>query len=195
MLPLPKSSVCQRGRRGLAAVFRGLSVMLLLAAGPASAVERVGVELGTIAGAGWQAEGVRVVFEPGAERASGRLAVRRLVLPGELGVVRDAELACGELRWSAVELACLDGRLDLDHPQWGEHSLAVELRRAPGGTRIEASTSLGGGHLEAAFEAGGDDWRLTARARGVAPGALPAGWRECLLPARANPAGWMARPG
>lgn len=163
-------------------------LLLCLFSLPARAIDRVILNLGTLAGSGWQARGVRLVLVlgPGAGPAlQGTLRVGSLRLAGMERPLDGLVLACARLRLGPA-LDC-QGRLRIRRLEGAALAARVHLHRGPDGDlrlRLQALRWHGNrGYLTLTLAAG--RWRLSGRLR-LPDLARLAGW----LRQRGLPTGW-----
>jgi hypothetical protein len=163
---------------------------LLLARAPL-ALDRVELSLGRVEGAGWWAEGVRLVLGLGDAGPSLELAAPVLVLPAPLAGVEGARLRCPTLTVRDAGYHCAGATLDLRGTLLDRPELAVDLTYDPRSGRLEArllDVRLAGGRLALAGRRGAEGWALSGEGEGLALAELPAR----LGLAAGLPPGWRA---
>lgn len=162
-----------------------LAVMLAAMLAPARAAEpRLTLSLGQVSGAGWQAEGVRLVVSS-AEVGKYRLHadIDRVQTP--LGQWRGVAVGCDDLRLAHGAYQCdqlVVRAVDLE----GVQSLSGRLRYRDGGDwslSVGDFRHAGGGwSLDAATDGTPGGWRAAVKGRGVSVAALLARWLPKGLP-------------
>lgn len=131
-------------------------VLLCLVSFSAKAIEQFRLQLGTLQGPGWQAEGVELATD-GLFSGSGQgtLRIPRLELPAPVGEITDLELTCTKLELSGNGIGCRQGRLvgkevlrlalagdiRFEYAFGGKLSLSIDLDRFAGG-QLAASVQL-----------------------------------------------------
>ena len=123
-------------------------VLLSLVFAHAKAIEQLRLQLGTLQGPGWQADGVELLTDGlFSGNGLGELRIPRLELPAPVGAITDLELTCAELELSGKHIGCRQGRLvgndvlglalagdiRFEYAFGGKLSLSVDLERFAGG--------------------------------------------------------------
>ncbi len=179
--------ICRPLTRRIATLLVGLAALWVLLAG---AFEQLELDLGSLEGAGWRAEGVHLALDwPAPQATAYRLEIKRLTLPGLAQPLEAVTVDCPRGELSDARFACREGRLHLPHPQLDAPDLTLGFEYAQGsGTlsgRLEG-VALAGGVARLDFTLDKGQWRAevnASRLRLRALLALQPGWSKLL-------AGW-----
>jgi len=115
------------GRRVLLALLC-LPGLLLVGVFPGLAINTTSLELGTLQGEGWSAEGLRLQFNL-LEGSNAHLLVQAKTahLPEPLGGLADLQLECPAAELTAARLDCDDGLLQLDSSEHGRQQIRTRF--------------------------------------------------------------------
>lgn len=150
-------------------------LVLSLTSTTAWGVESLSIDLGDLAGADWQAQGLKLQlqFQPG-EDLSGALTLNWLHLPAPLARLEGIRAHCDKLRYTTTQIHCR-GRLQvaqmLGEPLQGQLELSYDM--VSGGLRFTLTElALAGGrwHIQARLQAA--DWALDVQARAISATAV-----------------------
>ena len=158
------------GRRVLLALLC-LPGLLLIDVLPGLAFNATTLELGTLQGAGWNAEGLQLQINLlDDSHARILLQAQTARLPEPLGELTDAQLECAAAELTAARLECRDGVLRLQSGQYGKQQI-----RARFGYRFTdkqltfdlAGVRLLGGQLALRGKVAAGSWQLDIEAEGL----------------------------
>jgi hypothetical protein len=151
----------------MSALTRTLALLLVLLPS-AAATTRLGIDLGRIEGAGWQADGVALAIEMlDPAQAVLRLTADSIRLPEPVGRVGGIQIECPRARIDADAVHCGRGRLRFSHPRLGAQrvELGFDYRtRGASELRMEG-LRLGDGKLDLHARAGEGAWEVALDVR------------------------------
>jgi len=129
------------------------------------------LDLGSLQGPTWRAEGVTVALRlregDGAELSA---TVRRLTLPPPIGVIRNTRITCPRARLSDTVIACPQGTLALHTPRLGQRQAGLRFRYRTTDKKLELHVSalaLAGGQVDASGEYDRGAWTVRIATRQV----------------------------
>jgi hypothetical protein len=144
---------------------RLLRLLPLLWLASAAASERLDVSLGSIAGDGWRAEGVRVALD--LQHDGSRIQIDRLLLPQPVGELRNLTATCANTSVTGPAFACRGGQFQLDHPWFDPGTFRGDLSLDRRSGRLSFTLSeiaLAGGRLRAEGSWRQGEWQVQGHA-------------------------------
>jgi len=158
-------------------LFRSVVLFVLIAAGPAAAVDALRLSLGSVHGPQWSAGGV-VVTVSGLQTGAPALQVQaaRVRLPGLGQSVTHLRLTCTQLHWDASRIQCRQGTFTATSPELPaplSGGVAFDYRQASASLAVSLRhVAFAGGALTLEAHLSRTSWRADLRGTGLQAGKV-----------------------
>ena len=147
-----------------------LAVLCFLATA-ANAVDSAGMNVESVVGAGWSAQGVQaaITFDASGPGLGATLQAQTVVLPGSLGVLKDVRVLCPQLELKGTQFYCAKSTLNASSFTLGAQKLAGSFTydRATGGLGFALQgQGFTAQHVRIAADGSSRRWTLTLQMEG-----------------------------